>query len=136
MIRYLFTTSTSQPTAHLSGRDRRPAAKCDQRSGSRFNPQFNQQGFFSQIDFLHGTGSAAYGASTLEFRRPEQDGSNLSNYRLDRPIMDNSILVQPILEQPIWSQPILGQPILGQQLDRVWRQRSGRYGCTTVPRED
>lgn len=135
MIRYLSTPSTLQPAARPLGRDRHPAAKCDRRASNRSNPQ----GSFSQIDFLYGPGSTAYGSSNLEVRLEDRHGSNLSDHQIDLSVMDLPIdlpiMDKPALGQLIWGQA-LGQQLTGQQFDRVWQQRSGRYGCTTVPRED
>lgn len=105
MIRYLFTTSTSQSAARPSGGHRGSAAKC---KGGRGYGLSDRHGSSSSVAVLHGV----LDATDLGNR----DSSNWSDHRFDL--------------------PILGQPNLGQQLERVWWQRSGRYGCTTVPRED
>lgn len=113
MIRYLFTTSTSQFAARPSGGDRNSATKCKWGRGYGLSDQHGSANTIAVSPVLQG----GLGAIDLADR-------GCSNF------------ADPGIDLPMFGRLMFGHPMLGQQLERDWRQRSGRYGCTTVPRED
>jgi hypothetical protein len=126
MIRNSLTLATSQPAANHPHGGLIPAAQGAQKRGC---------GSFRQTAFHHED------ALDLDWR----DESSLFDHLLVlssmqpsmRPSMQRSIPTSTALFNYPIGLSISGLPVLGQQLkERDRWQRSGRYGCNTVPRQD
>lgn len=123
MIRYTFALATSQPAVNHSHSGCIPAAQVARQRGC---------GSLNPIAFWH---TALALSQQNEQRNEQRNGCN----GLVHSVVLSMVPTGGLISLPIGLSTLV-QHLVVQQLEllkeRIWWKRSGRYGCTTVPKQD